>query len=134
MILFVILLVRQCDEETLYFKSLNLFYSANSRTLNIITYIYLYDPRNSLLAMLTHSTNIQSYLSAIRLSSTTLCFHLSGIFYNYILYSVVLLSHGCCCTRMWGLFQSLTFSYVWCVSGVNLTFILFLPQLWTMKR
>ena len=44
--------------------------------------------------MLTLSTNLQYYLSAIRLSSTTPCFHSSGISYYYILCSVVLYHMG----------------------------------------
>ena len=61
-------------------------------------FVWSYNSINSkkttLLAMLTLSTNIQSYLSFLFLSSTTPCFHHSGIFYNYILYSVVLYHMG----------------------------------------
>jgi len=63
--------------------------------------------------MLTLSINIQSYLSAICLSSTTPCFHPNGIFYNYILWYFIT------CVLMYGnvgtalvyivlLFQNLT--------------------------
>ena len=71
------------------------------------------------------------------------CFHSSGTFYNYILYSVVLYHMGvavrecedCLCFYRITIseFDFLT-TIVWFVSGVNFTFILFLSHLWTMKR
>ena len=88
--------------------------------------------------MLTLSTNIQSYLSVILLSSTTPCFHSSGIFYNYILYSVVLYHLGVAvrecevCLSFYRIIISefdLFIAIVGCFSGVNLSFILFLSQL-----
>ena len=69
--------------------------------------------------MLTLSTNIQSYLSAIRLSSTTQCFHPSNLILCSTIITWVLLYEN---VRIISEFD-FVIARVWCVSGVNLTFI-----------
>ena len=70
------------------------------------------------------------------------CFHFSGILYNNILYYVVLYHMGVAVQECEDClsFYRITISecdcfiaIVCCVSGVNLTFILFPSQLWTTK-